>query len=98
MTGLTIFALGHGFVPAVLSLATPFIEPGHVGMLYTAMTIGETIGKIANEPLLTGSFELGMRVGGLLLGLPFVATGVLLTITAISVYAIKLPLPAIHLD
>ncbi|KAF3391838.1 hypothetical protein DPV78_010707 [Talaromyces pinophilus] len=98
VTGLTIFALGHGFVPAVLSLATPFIEPGHIGMLYTAMTIGETIGKIANEPLLTGSFELGMRVGGLLLGLPFVATGVLLTITAVSVYAIRLPLPAIHLD
>ncbi|EED21287.1 adenylate cyclase, putative [Talaromyces stipitatus ATCC 10500] len=98
VTGLTIFALGHGFVPAVLSLATPFIEPGHVGMLYTAMTIGETIGKIANEPLLTGSFELGMRVGGLLLGLPFVATGVLLTITAVSVHSIRLPIQPIHLD
>ncbi|OKL63828.1 hypothetical protein UA08_01092 [Talaromyces atroroseus] len=84
VTGLTIFALGHGFVPAVLSLATPYIEPGHIGLLYTAMTIGEAIGKLANEPLLAGSFELGMRVGGLLLGLPFVATGIMLTITAVS--------------
>lgn len=82
----------------MLSLATPYIEPGHTGLLYTAMTIGEAIGKLANEPLLAGSFDLGMRVGGLLLGLPFVATGVLLTITAVSVYAIRLPLPAVHLD
>ncbi|CRG89389.1 putative protein Rv1510/MT1558/MT1560 [Talaromyces islandicus] len=98
VTGLTIFALGHGFVPAVLSLATPFIEPGHIGMLYTAMTIGEAIGKLANEPVLMGAFELGMRVGGLLLGLPFVATGIMLTIAGVSVFAIRLPSSATHLD
>jgi hypothetical protein len=98
LAGLTIFALGHGFVPAVLSLATPFIEPGHIGMLYTAMTIGEAIGKLANEPALMGAFELGMRVGGLLLGLPFVATGIMLTIAGVSVFAIQPPLPATHLD
>ncbi|KAH8698957.1 putative adenylate cyclase [Talaromyces proteolyticus] len=98
VTGLTIFALGHGFVPAVLSLATPFIEPGHIGMLYTAMTIGEAIGKLANEPVLVGAFELGMKVGGLLLGLPFVATGIMLTIAGVSVFGIRQPLPATHLD
>jgi hypothetical protein len=98
LIGLTVFALGHGFVPVVVSLATSFIEPEHTGLLYTAMGISEAIGKLANGPLLTGSFELGMRVGGLLLGLPFVVTGIMLTVSGVNMFILRVPEPVNHLD
>jgi hypothetical protein len=82
----------------VVSLATSFIEPEHTGLLYTAMGISEAIGKLANGPLLTGSFELGMRVGGLLLGLPFVVTGIMLTVSGVNMFVLRLPEPVNHLD
>jgi hypothetical protein len=90
---LTLFALGQGFVPAVLSLVTSLVEPNHIGMLYTAMAASEAVGTLVNGPILSSSFDAGMRVGGVMIGLPFVVAGAMLAMAATAVFAIRLPTP-----
>ena len=96
--GLTIFSLGHGFVPLILSLATDFIHPGHTGLLYTALGVSETIGKLTHQPLRSASFHIGMSVGGIIIGLPFMVIGVILMIAGFNLSFVQFPRPANHLD
>ncbi|KAL1962388.1 hypothetical protein VTN77DRAFT_9727 [Rasamsonia byssochlamydoides] len=93
VVGLTLFVLGQGFVPVVLSLATSLVELSHVGMLYTAMAVSETIGRLVNGPILSSTFDAGMRVGGALMGLPFLVAGAMLAMAATAVFAVRLPSP-----
>jgi len=55
--------------------------------------VSETIGRLVNGPILSGSFHAGMRVGGVLIGLPFVVAGAMLTMAVTAVFAVRLPPP-----
>lgn len=90
-TGLTLFALGHGLVPLLLSIATVLVDPAHIGMLYNVMAVSETVGTLINGPLLSNSFRAGMRAGGILTGLPFIISGVIFFLASIAVFAVRVP-------
>jgi hypothetical protein len=87
-TGLTIFTLGQGFLPVALSLATSFVPPRRTGVLYTSIAASETLGILANVPILSKSFDAGDKVGGLLAGLPFMVAAIMLTAACISMFAV----------
>lgn len=61
-------------------------------MLYNAMAVSETIGKLANGPIVSSSFHAGMRVGGALMGLPYLVAGAMLALAAAAVFAVRMPL------
>ncbi|CAG8950715.1 hypothetical protein HYFRA_00002925 [Hymenoscyphus fraxineus] len=89
--GITLSALGHGFVPVLLSLSTALVNQAHIGRLYNVMAVSETLGTLINGPLLAKSFNVGMEAGGLLVGLPFIVTGVIFLLASIAVFIVRLP-------
>ncbi|APA15019.1 hypothetical protein sscle_14g097890 [Sclerotinia sclerotiorum 1980 UF-70] len=89
--GITLFALGHGFTPILLSLASTLVDSAHVGMLYNVLAVSETIGSLINGPLLSISLRAGMKAGGSLTGLPFIAAGVILLLASLAVFLLRLP-------
>jgi hypothetical protein len=90
IVGLGIFALGSGYNFLVRSLLASVVENDHIGMLYTMISIFETIGVLVAGPLLAMSFRTGMVWGGVWLGLPYFAAGFLFVVAATAVHSISL--------
>lgn len=88
LPGLTIFTVGQGFLPVALSLATSFVTPRRTGVLYTSIAASETLGILANVPILSKSFDAGVKAGGLLAGLPFMVAAIMLTASCGSMFAV----------
>jgi hypothetical protein len=60
-------------------------------MLYNIMAVSETVGTLANGPLLSSSFRTGMKAGGILTGLPFIITGVIFFLASLGLFAVRVP-------
>ncbi|KAJ5713640.1 Major facilitator superfamily domain general substrate transporter [Penicillium malachiteum] len=71
ITGLGIQSLGGGLGPLCRSLANSFVSPGEVSKLNTLMGIVETSGSLFAGPALAWLFEIGLKKGGLFIGLPY---------------------------
>ncbi|KAJ0164568.1 hypothetical protein CTA2_708 [Colletotrichum tanaceti] len=70
--GLAILSLGSGWGSYVRSLCAVYVDPAHRTRLYSIVSVVETVGMTFTEPMLAGLFGLGMRLGGLWIGLPYV--------------------------
>lgn len=75
----------------MLSLATSLVDPAHIGMLYNVFAVSETIGSLISGPMLASSFHFGMKVGGVLTGLPFIITGAILSLASIALFIFRIP-------
>jgi hypothetical protein len=64
IVGLGISALGSGYNFLIRSLLASVVETDHIGMLYTRISIFETVGVLVAGPLLAMSFRTGMVWGG----------------------------------
>jgi hypothetical protein len=91
--GLGIFALGSGYNFFIRSLLASVVENDHIGMLYTMISIFETVGVLVAGPLLAVSFRIGMDWGGMWLGLPYIAAWCLFAVAATVVSSIGLSRP-----
>lgn len=87
--GLVIGALGSAFMVSTRSLATALVLPDHVGTLYSAFAISQSIGVFVAGPLLANLFRLGMHLGGTWTGLPFLQTGLLFAIATAAVWRLQ---------
>ncbi|OAA38902.1 Major facilitator superfamily domain, general substrate transporter [Metarhizium rileyi] len=87
--GLGLFALGNGYPPLLRSLLASIVDKRQVNMMYTSMSVFETMGSIVAGPLLAASFRLGMELDGAWIGLPFLVTGCLFGSAAIAVACIS---------
>lgn len=67
------------------------MDPAHIGMLYNVLAISEMIGSLINGPMLASSFRFGMKVGGVLTGLPFIITGVIFLLASLAVFIFRIP-------
>ncbi|KAK6215273.1 major facilitator superfamily transporter [Colletotrichum tabaci] len=70
--GLAILSLGSGWGSYVRSLCAVYVDAAHRTRLYSIISVVETVGMTFTEPMLAGLFGLGMRLGGLWIGLPYV--------------------------
>ncbi|KAK1565903.1 uncharacterized protein LY79DRAFT_529794, partial [Colletotrichum navitas] len=86
VVGLSIFALGSGYNILIRSLLASVVEKDNIGMLYTIMSISETIGALVAGPLLAATFRTGMNWGGPWIGLPYISVGSLLAIATAVVF------------
>ena len=84
--GLVIGALGSAFMVSTRSLATALVLPDHVGTLYSAFAIFQSIGIFVAGPLLANLFRLGLQLGGTWMGLPFLQTGLFFAIATAAVW------------
>ncbi|KAF7617014.1 major facilitator superfamily domain-containing protein [Aspergillus flavus] len=73
LSGLVLQSLGAGLGPLCRSLAISHVTPQDTSKLNTLIGIVETISMLFAGPALAWLFEMGMKLGGLSLGLPYFA-------------------------
>ncbi|KAI5814503.1 major facilitator superfamily domain-containing protein [Pyronema omphalodes] len=73
---LVLYTLGSGFGAANRSLATTMVHPDHVGKLYTAIAVFDTIGALIAGPTMGYAFKWGLKKGPAWMGMPFVILGI----------------------
>lgn len=73
LSGLVLQSLGAGLGPLCRSLAISHVAPQDTSKLNTLIGIVETISMLFAGPALAWLFEMGMKLGGLSLGLPYFA-------------------------
>ncbi|OGM41673.1 hypothetical protein ABOM_009994 [Aspergillus bombycis] len=69
--GLVLQSLGAGLAPLCRSLAISLVAPQDTSKLNTLIGIVETVSMLFAGPVLACLFEIGMKLSGLSLGLPY---------------------------
>ncbi|GKZ39750.1 hypothetical protein AbraIFM66950_001073, partial [Aspergillus brasiliensis] len=77
VVGVALAAFGWGFYATLRSVGSALVEPSHVGLLNTTITLTQGAGLMITGPLLAGLFRTGMAWEGIWMGLPWMA-GVIL--------------------
>lgn len=87
IVGMVVFTLGTGTVALTRSLATTLVDQEHVGRLYAAIGLIETCGSLAAGPALAALYNLGLKLQGPWVGLPFFALAVICFVGAIGIWS-----------
>jgi hypothetical protein len=91
--GLLIYNLGTGYNAAMRSVAIHVVggqASPDIGKLMSTIAITESIGVMIAGPLLSQLFQWGMDLGRAWLGLPFLASVLVLTVITAVTFAINL--------
>ncbi|KAJ5578742.1 uncharacterized protein N7459_007706 [Penicillium hispanicum] len=88
--GLAILSMGSSFLVTNRSLATALVLPDHVGTLYSAVTLSQSIGTVIAGPLFAYLFKLGMHFGDAWMGLPFLQAALFYVVATVAVWNIRL--------
>lgn len=75
IAALLVLVGGSGLPLLVRSYMTGLVEPHHVARMYMIVGIVDTVGMMVGGPLLAEMFDVGMRIGGVGIGLPFFFIG-----------------------
>ncbi|TDZ17882.1 Efflux pump ustT [Colletotrichum orbiculare MAFF 240422] len=89
--GLAILALGTGWGSYTRSISTVFVDAAHRTRLYSIISVVETAGSTYAQPMLAGLFSLGMRLGGLWIGLPYLGVATSCSIAMALLFIVSLP-------
>jgi hypothetical protein len=84
-----LYTLGTGFTPAARSLVTTMVDPSHVGLLYTTISVLDTLGGLVAGPAVSFAFRKGLRLGGPWIGLPFLVSAGLFVAVAAVVWVVR---------
>ncbi|EPS25160.1 hypothetical protein PDE_00091 [Penicillium oxalicum 114-2] len=89
--GVVALSLSSAFPITARSLATSLVPPDHVGTLYSAITISQSIGILVAGPLFAYLFRIGLHLGGAWMGMPFLQAGLLAIIATVAVACVHVP-------
>lgn len=78
ISGVALSGLTAGYGVCMRSLMTSLLS-NDIAMLYTLIGMFEILGTIAANPLLSASFRMGLKLGGVWFGLPYMIAGLLYT-------------------
>lgn len=71
IAGVVVFALGGGFMLGALSIVSLMAPPGKASTMYATVNVLMSMGVIVAAPAVAAFFKLGMRLGGMFIGLPY---------------------------
>ncbi|KID89282.1 major facilitator superfamily transporter [Metarhizium guizhouense ARSEF 977] len=91
ISGLIVKTLGAGLPSLCRSLAAYHTSAQNTSKLQTVIGITETMGLLVAAPGLAWMFSIGMKLGGVWMGLPYVVTSGYLLVTAVALLFVKLP-------
>lgn len=91
ISGLIVKTLGAGLPSLCRSLAAYHTSAENTSKLQTVIGITETMGLLVAAPGLAWMFSIGMKLGGVWMGLPYVVTSGYLLVTAVALLFVKLP-------
>ncbi|KAH8195566.1 hypothetical protein TruAng_010266 [Truncatella angustata] len=89
--GLFVLALGSGagsYIPSTLAF---YIDKEHRTRMFSLVGIVQVMGSLYAEPMLAGLFTLGMRIGGIWIGLPYLGVAVLCGVAFLLLRFVRLP-------
>ncbi|WYZ35754.1 hypothetical protein EsH8_X_000401 [Colletotrichum jinshuiense] len=89
--GLVLYCMGSAYNLILRSLLASLIQPNHRASLFNFIGMLENLGALVAGPLLVVSFQVGLRLEGVWIGLPFVAAGVLFISALIVLCSVRLP-------
>jgi hypothetical protein len=79
---------GAGLQAALRSILTELVDQTHVALVMTALGMFLTISEMVAGPLTAEMFKVGMDLGGLWVGMPYISSAMLLLVgTAIVTFA-----------
>ncbi|KAJ5126542.1 hypothetical protein N7448_007321 [Penicillium atrosanguineum] len=88
--GLVFLSLGSAFMISTRSLATSLVVPDHVGTLYSAIGISQSIGTFIAGPLFAYLFKLGMHLGNAWMGMPFLQGSLFYVVATVAVWRVRM--------
>ncbi|KAJ5676528.1 uncharacterized protein N7477_002161 [Penicillium maclennaniae] len=88
--GLVFLSLGSAFSTTTRSLVTSLVVPDHVGTLYSAIGISQSVGTFIAGPLFAYLFKLGMHLGNAWMGLPFLQASLFYVIATVAVWRVRI--------
>ncbi|KAI8242176.1 Efflux pump ustT [Colletotrichum sp. SAR 10_99] len=91
--GLAILSLGTGWGSYVKSVSNVYVDAAHRTRLFSIISLVETAGQTYAQPLLAGLFSLGMKMGGLWIGLPYLGVAAFCLIALTLLLIVRLPPP-----
>jgi hypothetical protein len=91
ITGLIVFTFGAGLPPVCRSLAAYYVDSQNASKLQTLISVMETAGILYAGQFLSSLFALGIRLGGLWTGLPYIGVASITAITVLAVILVRLP-------
>jgi hypothetical protein len=77
----------------VRGLLALVVESSHLGVVFNAAGILESFGALVAGPLLAISFRVGLRLGGVWVGLQFLTAAGLFAIATLVLFTLRLPAP-----
>lgn len=89
VAGLIIVTTGSGMGALCRSLITNLIKPDQTSMVFTLISILETLVSLPAGPLFAWAFSAGMNLRGFLYGLPFLILAALGLLAAIALLFLR---------
>ncbi|KAF9876942.1 major facilitator superfamily transporter [Colletotrichum karsti] len=89
--GLAILSLGTGWGSYVRSVSSVFVDPAHRTRLFSIISLVETAGQTYAQPMLAWLFSIGMKMGGLWIGLPYLGVAAFCLLALILLLLVRLP-------
>lgn len=90
IAGVVMVSCSGSFSVCTRSLATSLVLPDHVGTLYSALAISQSIGIFIAGPLFAYLFRLGMHLGNSWTGLPFLQAAVCFAFATAALWRIQI--------
>jgi hypothetical protein len=91
LAAVAIGCFGIGFGGALRAYLTALVPKHDVALLYTLIGTAGAIGSLLAAPSLQLSLAAGIRVGGMLLGLPFFVIAALYGLNTILIWCLRAP-------
>ncbi|CAI7655258.1 unnamed protein product [Penicillium glandicola] len=82
---------GSGFVFLARSIVTTLVERDETARLFTAIEIIQSLGNVVASLSITTVFQIGLRLGGVWIGLAWMMTSTLFCIVGVAIWTFKLP-------
>ena len=89
-SAVAIGCFGIGFGGAIRSYMTTLVPESDVALLYTLFGTAGAVGSLIASPLLQFSLAIGIKAGGMVVGLPFFLISIAYGINTVLVLALKL--------
>lgn len=90
IAGLATWTLGTGYAALARSLITSLVDKQHVGRLYAAIAVVETLGSLTAAPILASMYSLGLKWKGAWIRLPFYCLVVVCILSALGIWSFGL--------
>ncbi len=97
IAGLIVKTFGAGLSSLCRALATAQTTPDNTAKLQTVIGIITTVGMLVAAPTLAFLFSLGMKLGGLMIGLPYAVMAFYLGITAFALCFVRTTTPDVDI-